>query len=172
MTDRQQLLRTIAAGTAVKQIADEAINAAKKELQADLPRGTEYLYTSADPETREELGYATVPKPSQPKPKPELRDEEILPWLLEENEDAVEVRYVIKDWARKDLEAAALAAHKAGVPQKPGIDVVVPAARPASARFTPSKDLVPLVRGMWQAGELDLVDVLALEVRPEPGEAA
>lgn len=172
MTDRQELLRTIAAGTAVKQIADEAITAAKQKLQEELPRGTEYLYDSSDPDTRRELGYATVPKPSQPKPTVALTDEEVLPWLLAENEDAVEMRYVIKDWARKDVIAAALKAHEDGAPQMPGVEVTVPAARPASARFTPAKDLVPLIRELLLRGELDLADVLALEpARPEPGAA-
>lgn len=171
MTDRQELLRTIAAGTAVKQIADEAIAAAKKALQRELPRGTEYLYDSADPETRQELGYATVPKPTQPKPTVSLTEEEVLPWLLEENEDAVEVRYVIKDWARADLERAAVEVHKAGALQRPGVEVTVSAPRPASARFTPAKNLVPLIRDLWQRGELDLADILSISP-VKPGEPA
>ncbi len=165
MSEIDTVVRDLAAIAAAEKLLAEAKANAKARLSERLARGTVYAYTA----DRQELGYATVPKPTQPKPVMTITDEaQVFPWLIETfGPEVIEERVVLTDQGRASLEAYVLEAHKAAGSEDyfdlPGVSVSVPPARDPAPRFTPSKRVVELVRGMAAAGELNLSAVLALE---------
>lgn len=165
MSDIETTVRNLAAIAAAKKLLAEAEAHEKAALAGQITRGTAYAYTASG----EELGYATVPKPTQPKPVVTITDEaQVFPWLVETfGPEVIEQRVVLTDQGRTSLEAYALEAHKASGSDYhfdlPGVSVTVPPARDPAPRFTPAKNVVELVRGMAAAGELNIGDVLALE---------
>lgn len=164
MTDIETTVRNLATIAAAKKLLAEAEAREKAALASQVTRGTNYAYTTAG----EELGYATVPKPTQPKPNVTITDEsQLFPWLVEEfGPEVIEQRVVLTEQGRKSFEAYMLEAHKAAGSETffdmPGASVSVPPTRDPAPRFTPAKNVVELVRGMAARGELDLSEVLAL----------
>ncbi|WP_432679396.1 hypothetical protein ACRAJ3_11585 [Rhodococcus pyridinivorans] len=165
MSEISSAVRNLAAIAAAKQLLAKAEAAAKAELSAELKRGTVYAHTAGG----EELGYATVPKPSKPKPSIVITDEAQAYALAVDlfGEDVVEQRIELTEQGRKSFEAYVLEAHEQagseGYFDLPGVAVSVPPAKVPTPRFTPAKNVVELVRGMAQRGELNLSEVLALE---------
>lgn len=157
MSDVEQIVKDLAAITAVKKILADAEKERKAALQEQLQRGTVYAFTG-----EQELGYASVPKPSQPKPVVSVEDEsQMLAWMVDEfGDSAVETVVRLTEQGRKSLEACAL---KGDIP---GVAVTVPEPRPATPRFVPAKDVVELVRGMVQRGELSFTTLLEIGERP------
>lgn len=153
MSDVEQIVKNLATITAVEKILTDAKKAAKDALQAQLSRGTVYAYSGDD-----ELGYASVPKPSQPKPQVVVEDEaQMLAWMVDEFGDGIiETRVQLTEQGRKSLELRAV---KETIP---GVAVTIPEPRPASPRFTPSKNVVALVQGMVQRGELSVTHLLEI----------
>lgn len=164
MNDIATTVRNLAAIAAAEKLLAAAKAREKAALASQVTRGTNYAYTAAG----EELGYATVPKPTQPKPSIVITDEaQMFPWLVETfGSEVIEERVVLTDQGRKSFEAYVLEAHKAAGSEDyfdlPGVSVTVPPARDPAPRFTPAKNVVELVRGMAARGELDLSEVLAL----------
>lgn len=165
MTDIETTVRNLATIAAAKKLLAEAEAREKAALASQVTRGTNYAYTSAG----EELGYATVPKPSKSSPSIVITDEaQMFPWLVETfGPEVIEQRVVLTDQGRKSFEAYVLEAHKAAGSEDyfdlPGVSVTVPEVKAPAPRFTPAKNVVELVRGMAARGELDLSEVLALE---------
>ena len=165
MSDIETTVRNLAVIAAAKKMLAEAEAREKAALASQVTRGTNYAYTA----TGEELGYATVPKPTQPKPVVTITDEaQLFPWLVEAcGPEVIEGRVVLTEQGRASLEAYVLEAHKAAGSEDyfdlPGVSVSVPPAKDPAPRFTPSKRVVELVRVMVAAGELKLGEVLALE---------
>lgn len=159
----EEIVQDLAMIAAVKKIVADAETSLKEELQSELRRGTVYAYD----DNGEQLGFASVPKPSQPKPQVEIADEaRVLPWAVEMfGESAMTFR--LTEQGRKSVIAYALGEHEAaGEPTKfdqvEGVTVTVPDAKPATPRFTPDKKVVTLVQGMVQRGKLSLASVLEL----------
>lgn len=165
MSDIETTVRNLAAIAAAKELLAEAEAREKAALAGQITRGTAYAYTAAGVE----LGYATVPKPTQPKPVVTITDEaQVFPWLVETfGPGVIEERVVLTEQGRASLDAYVLEAHKAAGSEDyfdlPGVSVSVPPARDPAPRFMPAKNVVELVRGMAAAGELNLGAVLALE---------
>jgi len=165
MTDIDTTVRNLAAIAAVKKMLAKAEAATKAELSAALKRGTVYAHT----DTGDELGYANVPKVAQPKPTIVVTDEaQVFAWMCDQfGEGIVETRVQLTEQGRKSFEEFVLDAHKAAGSEDyfdlPGVSVSVPPAKDPVPSFTPSKNVVELVRGMAQRGALSLSDVLALE---------
>lgn len=165
MSDIETTVRNLAAIAAAKKLLAEAEAREKSALAGQIARGTAYAYTASG----EELGYATVPKPTQPKPVVTITDEaQVFPWLVDAfGPEVIEQRVMLTEQGRASLEAFMLEAHKAAGSDDyfdlPGVSVTVPPAKDPAPRFTPSKRVVELVRGMAAAGELNLGEVLALE---------
>jgi len=159
MSDVEQLVRDLAAIAAVEKLLAEAKKSTKAALQEQLQRGTVYAYSGDD-----ELGYASVPKPSQPKPVIEIVDEaEAFAWMVDEfGEGSVETKVQLTEQGRKSLEAYA----GAGGVEVPGVQVTVPEPRPATPRFVPAKNVVELVQGMVQRGEFSFASLLEIGERP------
>ncbi|MDF3309791.1 hypothetical protein P3H15_32755 [Rhodococcus sp. T2V] len=159
----EEIVQDLAMVAAVKTIAGTAETELKKELQEELRRGTVYAYDDEGTQ----LGVATVPKPSQPKPAVAIDDEaRVLPWAVEMFGESA-MTYRLTEQGRKSVIEYALAEHKAaGEPEKfdkvEGITVTVPAAKAATPRFTPDKKVVELVQGMVKRGKLSLASVLEL----------
>lgn len=162
----ESIVTDLAAIAAVKKIVADAEAAKKAELQAELTRGTVYAY--ADEAKTTQLGYASVPKPTQPKPTVEIEDEaRVLPWAIDMFGDSV-ASFQLTEQGRKSVIEYALADHKsAGAPDDydgiEGVRVRVPQARPSTPRFTPEKNVVELVQGMVRDGRLSLSTILAIE---------
>jgi len=165
MSAIETTVRNLAAIAAAKKLLAEAEAREKAALTGQIARGTAYAYTASGAE----LGYATVPKPTKPKPVVTITDEaQVFPWLVETfGPEVIEERVVLTDQGRASLEAYVLEAHKAAGSEDyfdlPGVSVSVPPAKAPTPRFTPAKNVVELVRGMAAAGELNLGEVLALE---------
>ena len=167
MSDVEQIVQDLAVLSALKKIIAEAETAAKTDLQKHLARGTVYAYAGDTPTDDEQLGYATVPKPSQPKPVVDIEDEaRVLPWAVDDFGDEV-ATFRLTEQGRKSVIARVLKLHEqAGSPAEfefEGVVVRVPEVRPSAPRFTPSKNVVELVEGMVRAGRLSIADVLELE---------
>lgn len=158
MSDVEQIVKDLAAITAAKKILADAEKERKAALQEQLSRGTVYAFTGD-----QELGYASVPKPSQPKAVVEIVDEsEALAWMVEEFGDgAVETVVRLTEQGRKSLEMCALTNGPV-----PGVTVTVPEPRPATPRFVPAKNVVELVQGMAQRGEFSFTSLLEIGERP------
>ncbi|MGX7727564.1 hypothetical protein [Rhodococcus sp. 5G237] len=153
MSDVEQIVRDLAAITAMEKLLADAKRTAKDALQSQLSRGTVYAFTGD-----QELGYASIPKPSQPKPQIQIVDEaETFAWMVDEfGEDVIETRVQLTEQGRKSLEARL---QKGPVP---GVTVVTPEPRPATPRFVPAKNVVELVRGMAERGELSFTTLLEI----------
>ncbi|MGF7125049.1 hypothetical protein [Rhodococcus sp. BE178] len=162
----ESIVTDLAAIAAVKKIVADAEAAKKVELQAELTRGTVYAY--ADDDKSVQLGYASVPKPTQPKPTVEIEDEaRVLPWALDMFGESV-ASFQLTEQGRKSVIEYALADHMhAGAPAEydgvEGVRVRVPEARPSTPRFTPEKNVVELVQGMVRSGRLSLSTILELD---------
>lgn len=162
----ESIVTDLAAIAAVKKIVGNAEDAKKAELQSELPRGTVYAY--ADEAKTVQLGYASVPKPTQPKPTVEIEDEaRVLPWAIDMFGDSV-ASFQLTEQGRRSVIEYALADHKsAGSPPVfdgvDGVVVRVPGPRPATPRFTPEKNVVELVQGMVRDGRLSLSAIRAIE---------
>jgi len=129
----------------------------KAALAAELSRGTVYAYDGLGTDEDNQLGYATVPKPTQPKPVVSIDDESVvIPWAVEEFGDGVITTRLTEQGRTSIMEAA-----KAGT-QIPGVTVTVPEKRPGTPRFVPSKRVAELVQGMVDRGVLDVRTVLEL----------
>jgi hypothetical protein len=165
VNDISTTVRNLAAIAAAKKLLADAEAREKAALSSLVIRGTNYAYTA----DRQELGYATVPKPSRGKPHVVVTDEaQMLAWMVDEfGEDIVETKVQLTEQGRKSLEEFALAEHEeSGSPDYfdlPGVSVTVPPAKTPVPRFTPAKNVVELVQGMVRSGELSLTEVLALE---------
>ena len=153
MSDVEQIVKDLAAITAVEKILTDAKKAKKDALQAQLPRGTVYAYTGDN-----ELGYASVPKPSQPKPIIVVEDEaQMLAWMAAEfGDDIIETRVQLTEQGRKSLELRAV---KEPVP---GVTVTTPKPGKVTPKFVPAKNVVALVQGMVQRGELSVTHLLEI----------
>lgn len=153
MSDVEQIVKDLAAITAMEKLLADAKRTAKDALQAQLSRGTVYAFTGD-----QELGYASIPKPSQPKPVIQIVDEaEAFAWMVDEfGEDVIETRVQLTEQGRKSFESAALNG------SVPGVEVTVPEPRPATPRFVPAKNVVELVRGMAERGELSFTTLLEI----------
>lgn len=153
MSDVEQIVRDLAAIAAVEKILNAAKKDRKDALQAQLSRGTVYAYAGED-----ELGYASVPKPVQPKAVVTVVDEaQMLAWMVEEfGDSAIETVVRLTEQGRKSLEACALNG------PVPGVTVTVSEPRPSSPRFVPAKNVVELVQGMAQRGELSIDTLLEI----------
>lgn len=140
MTDMEQVVKDLAVCAAIKQIVDDRIKALKTSA-AEMRRGTVYAYAGDD-----ELGYISVPKPSVKSPV--IVDEDrAVAWAVETfGESAMTVR--LSDTGKRDV----IEAFKKGA-EVPG--VVQPESTPPSPRFKPAENIVELVRGMAERGELD-----------------
>lgn len=165
MTDIDTTVRNLAAIAAAKKLLAEAEAVAKAELSAALKRGTVYAHTAAG----EELGYATVPKPSKPKPSIEVVNEaELFAWMVDQfGDEVIETKVRLTEQGLRSLwthvESAVALAEPFDPTLPPGVEVTIPPAKVPTPRFTPAKNVVELVRGMAQRGELNLSEVLALE---------
>jgi hypothetical protein len=164
MNDLNITVRNLAAIAAAKKLLDEAEAREKSALKSQLKKGSAYAYTAAD----EELGYANV-KRLNPKPIITITDEsQVFAWMVEKfGSECIEQRVELTEQGRKSFEAYVLEAHKAAGSEDyfdlPGVSVSVPPPGAPIASFTPAKNIVELVRGMAQRGELNLSEVLALE---------
>lgn len=164
MNDIDATVRTLAAIAAAEKMLANAKSAAKAELSAALKRGTVYAHTS----TGEELGYATVPKPSKPKPKVLVTEEsEAFAWMVEEfGPDMVETRTQLTERGWRSLEryveSMVALADPFDPTLPPGVAVIVPPAKDPVPRFTPAKNVVELVQEMARTGQLSWTDVLTL----------
>lgn len=165
MSEIDAVVRDLAAIAAAEKLLAEAKANAKARLSEHLARGTVYAYTA----DRQELGYATVPKPSKPKPNIVVTDEaQVFPWLIDQfGPEVIETTVRLTEQGRKSLEAYVLAAHEGAGSEDyfdlPGVSVTVPPVKDPVPRFTPAKNVVELVQGMVRSGELSLTEVLALE---------
>ncbi|MCB8909019.1 hypothetical protein KUG88_02565 [Rhodococcus rhodochrous] len=165
MNDLNTTIRNLAAIAAAKKLLAEAEAREKAALSSLVVRGTNYAYT----DTGEELGYATVPKPSKPKPTIVITDEAQAYALAVDlfGEDVIEQRIELTEQGRKSFEAYILEEHKRAGSEDyfdlPGVAVSVPPAKDPAPRFTPAKNVVELVRGMAERGALNLSEVLAIE---------
>lgn len=168
MSDVEQIVLDLAQIAAAKKLLADVEKDRKDALQAELSRGTVYAYTG----DKQELGYASVPKPTQPKPVIEIADEaRAFGWVCDTfGEDSVETVVRLTEQGRKSLDAAVLLAHEtAGKPAEfefEGVSVRVPEARPSTPRFTPAKNVVELVQQMARAGELSFSALLEIGERP------
>lgn len=119
MSDIETTVRNLAAIAAAKKLLAEAEAREKAALAGQITRGTAYAYTAAGVE----LGYATVPKPTQPKPVVTITDEaQVFPWLVETfGPDVIEERVVLTEQGRASLDAYVLEAHKAAGPRTTSI---------------------------------------------------
>ncbi len=165
-TDLESVVTTLALVAALKNKLAEVEKTAKVELAAHLTRGTVYAFDGLDNTDEHQLGYASVPKPTQPKPVVEIDDEaRVLPWAVDEFGDSA-ATYRLSEQGLASVRARALAAHKAaGSPERfefDGVVVTVPPARPASPRFTASKNVDALVEAMVRDGRLSVAQVLEL----------
>lgn len=147
--DFESRVRDLAVCAAMKQVIERR----ERELKADiatLRRGTIYAYDGDH-----ELGYVSVPKPSQPSPR--IEDEAAaVGWAVEQfGEGAMCVR--LSDTGRRDVIEAA----KKGT-EVPGVEIPEP--RPATPRFTPAKDVRERIAVMVAEGRLTAADLPALEV--------
>lgn len=158
MSDVEQIVRDLAAIAAAKKLLADAEKSAKDALQAQLQRGTVYAFTGDE----QELGYASVPKPSQPKPQVTIVDEaQAFAWMVEEfGDDVIETKVQLTEQGCKSLDARIL---KGPIP---GVEVTTPEPRPATPRFTPAKNVVELVQGMAARGELSFASLLEIGERP------
>ncbi|MFC9768919.1 hypothetical protein [Rhodococcus jostii] len=165
----EAIVRDLAKCAAAEQILTAAKATLKARLQQELRQGTVYAFDypgeGMDPI---QLGYATIPKPSHPKPQVEIDDEaRVLVWAVEMfGESAMTVR--LTEQGRASVIAYALDRHAAdGKPAVfAGVDGVIvrlPQARPAAPRFTPAKNVVELVRGMVARGAMSFADLIAIE---------
>ncbi|KHJ74677.1 hypothetical protein [Rhodococcus sp. Chr-9] len=165
MSEISSAVRNLAAIAAVKQLLAKAEAAAKAELSAELKRGTVYAHTAAG----EELGYATVPKPSKPKLNIEIFNEaELFAWMVDQFGDEVietKVQLTEQGWQslRTHVECAVALAEPFDATLPPGVEVSIPPAKTPTPRFTPAKNVVELVQGMYFRGELELDAFLAIE---------
>ncbi|AOD23836.1 hypothetical protein IM25_21485 [Rhodococcus sp. p52] len=165
MSEISSAVRNLAAIAAAKQLLAKAEAAAKAELSAELKRGTVYAHTAAG----EELGYATVPKPSKPKPSIEVVNEaELFAWMVDQfGDEVIETKVQLTEQGLRLLwthvESAVALAEPFDATLPPGVEVSIPPAKVPTPRFTPAKNVVELVQGMYFRGELNLSDVLALE---------
>ncbi|MFD7046109.1 hypothetical protein, partial [Rhodococcus jostii] len=165
----EAIVRDLAKITAAEQILSAAKATLKDRLQKELRQGTVYAFDySGEGMDPIQLGYATIPKPSQPSPQVEIDDEaRVLVWAVEMfGESAMTVR--LTEQGRMSVIAYALDQHAAA--GKPavfagvdGVIVRVPASRPAAPRFTPAKNVVELIRGMVARGALSFADLIAIE---------
>lgn len=164
-TDINTAVRTLALVAAAKKQLAEVEARAKSTLAAQLRRGTVYAHNAAGVE----LGYATVPKASKPKPHIVITDEaQVFAWLTELFGDGmVETVVQLTEQGRKSFEAYVLERYEAeGCPDYfdlPGVAVSSPPVRDPAPRFTPSRNIVDLVQEMTASGELSWTEVLALE---------
>lgn len=144
---------------AIKKLLVEAEGAQKSFLAAELTRGTVYAFDGDE----NQLGYATVPKPTQPKPVVTIDDEAaVLPWAVEMfGDSAMSMR--LTEQGRKSVTEFVLALHEKGAELQAGVTVTVPEPRDPTPRFTPDKNIVELIRAAVQRGEIDYSTVLELE---------
>lgn len=150
--DYQRVAQRLAVIAAAKLVLADLERDAKMEA-ATLRRGTVVALDDHDVE----LGKLTVPKPTVP--APQIVDEAAAAgWAIDQFGET-SVRMGLSEIGRRDV----LAAFAKGV-EVPG--VVQLESRPATPRFTPSRDVVDLVRGMVARG------VLAVEDLPMIGGAA
>ena len=151
MTDYQAGARQLAILAAIRMyLAD--VEAQVKAEMATLRRGTVVALDDLD----QELGKLVVPKPTTPRPV--IVDEAAAAgWAIDEFGEYA-VRMGLSDTGRMDV----LAAYARGV-AVPGVEQ--PMDRPGTPRFTPSRDVVELVRGMLSRGALSAADL------PQIGEA-
>lgn len=165
MTDIDTTVRNLAAIAAAKQLLAKAEAAAKAELSAALKRGTVYAHTAGG----EELGYATVPKPTKPKPSIDVvNEEELFAWMVDQfGDEVIETKVRLTEQGLRSLfthiESAIALAEPFEPTLPPGVEVSIPPAKVPTPRFTPAKNVVELVQGMYFRGELDLDAVLAIE---------
>ncbi|NCL73726.1 hypothetical protein [Rhodococcus sp. YH1] len=169
-TDLEAIVTKLALVAALKNKLADVEKTAKAELAANLTRGTVYAFDGIDDTDTHQLGYASVPKPTQPKPVVEIDDEaRVLPWAIDEFGDSA-ATYRLTEQGLASVKARALAAHKAaGSPERfefDGVVVTVPAPRPSTPRFTASKNVDALVEDMVRTGRLNITDVLALPAPP------
>lgn len=138
--DYQEVAQRLAVIAAAKLVLADLERDAKLEA-ATLRRGTVVALDDHDVE----LGKLTVPKPTVP--APQIVDEAAAAgWAIGEFGEAA-VRMGLSDIGRRDV----LAAYTKGI-EVPG--VMQPDSVPATPRFTPSRDVVELVRGMLARGVL------------------
>ncbi|MDV2477228.1 hypothetical protein F8M49_21150 [Rhodococcus zopfii] len=135
MSDIETTVRNLAAIAAAKKLLAEAEAREKSALAGQIARGTAYAYTASG----EELGYATVPKPTQPKPVVTITDEaQVFPWLVDAfGPEVIEQRVMLTEQGRASLEAFMLEEHKAagseGYFDLPGVSVSVPPGKGSGA---------------------------------------
>ena len=145
VTDYQAAVRELAVITAMEQVLAKR----KSELKTDvseLRRGTVVALDDQD----QELGKLVVPKPTTPKPV--IVDEAAAAgWAIDQFGETA-VRMGLSDIGRTDV----LAAYARGV-AVPGVEQ--PLDRPGTPRFTPSRDVVTLVQGMYERGVLSAADL-------------
>ncbi|MDG3012176.1 hypothetical protein G4X40_18710 [Rhodococcus sp. D2-41] len=158
MSSRQDIVRRIAIAAAIKKKAAEVESAAKLELAEDMARGSEAV---VDDEGRE-IGMVLIPRATKPKPVVEIDESVVIPWMYDEDPDAVEEIVRLREWARKDVITRVLAAHAAGSELPAGTAVSVPEARKTTARYTASEEADVLIAGMYARGQIDLGAVLAI----------
>lgn len=145
MTDYQATVRELAVITAMEQVL-AGRKAALKADAATLRRGTIVALDDLD----QELGKLVVPKPTTPKPV--ITDEAAAAgWAIDQFGETA-VRMGLSDTGRSDV----LAAYARGV-AVPGVEQ--PLDRPGTPRFTPSRDVLELVRGMFARGALTADDL-------------
>lgn len=159
MNALERVVQDLALITATEQKLAAVKAERKATLAQELSRGTVYAYDGLGTDEENQLGYATVPKPTQPKPVVSIDDEAVvIPWALEQFGDGVITTRLTEQGRSSVVEAA-----KAGV-EVPGVSVTVPEKRPGTPRFVPSKRVAELVQSMVDRGELDVRTVLELPV--------
>ncbi|KQU33538.1 hypothetical protein [Rhodococcus sp. Leaf233] len=151
--------------------AEKAKFLAENAVGTRLPVVSDVIGEDGRPVT---IGAVTVKKAVKATAKPFIEDEEqAIAFAAAVFGGAVsEVRITAQ--ARASVIAAAEKAIKDGEPLPPGVVLPEVSPRSPSVAWTPERgvDAGALLSDMAARGALDVTGILALEVRPEPGEAA
>ncbi len=132
-----------------------------------MSRGTVYAFAG-----EQELGYASVPKPSKQKPSIDVVNEaELFAWMVDQfGDEVIETKVRLTEQGLRSLfshvESAIALAEPFEPTLPPGVEVTTPEPRPATPRFVPAKNVVELVRGMAQRGEFSFTSLLEIKERP------
>lgn len=150
MSELETITRDLAVATALEAVLAERKSTLKARAKELLTRGTVYAY--ADEEASEQLGYLSIPKPSQPKPRIVDEAAAVGWWFDTFGDDESGVTLRLSEIGKKSALQAV-----ADGKTVPGIETPEP--RASSPRFVPASDVVELVSAMVRSGRLSLDEV-------------